>query len=202
MNCFCYYIVITNSEDGWARINYSVTFRHRHCHYFHCPYIFPSGCVASWVYSSTTFRESILSWIRRQRRRSLLSFLPKCGYSIVLINQYLHLNNAPGVCNFSNILLFILFIFYKFYHTFLWSVRNDAIHRLLDILFCTLDYSYLYYVYIIILYNSKLNCSFNILFRSLYYCFLTRIIIYNMIIFCLSSISMLNYKYFCKIYND
>ena len=134
-NVFCYYIVITNGEEGWARRNYSVTFRHRHCHYFHCPYTFPSGCVASCVYSSTTFRESILSWIRRQRRRYLLSFLPKWGYSIVLINQYSHLNNAPGVCLFFNILLFIQFIFYKFYHNFLWSVRNDTINYLLDILF-------------------------------------------------------------------
>ena len=113
-NIFCCYIVITNGEEGWARRNSSVTFIHRHSHYFHCPYTFPLGCVVSCVYSSTTFWESVSSWIIRKRRRSLMSFLPKWGYRIVLIDQYSHLNIAPGVCLFFNTLLFIQFIFISF----------------------------------------------------------------------------------------
>ena len=123
---------------------------------------------------------SILSRLRRKRRWPLLYFLLKGGYGIVPVDQYSWLNNAPGICLCLNVLFFIQFIFNMFYDSFLWSVRNYGKRCLFDILFCSLDYYYLYYVYIVILFYSILYCSFNILFWSSYYCFLARVAIYNL----------------------
>ena len=95
-NVWCY-IVITNIEEGWARQNYSVTCRPWKCHYLYCHCTYPSGGGASRVHGSKTCRASVSSQLRSQMRQSLLSFLPKGGYGILLVDQYCKLNPLQDV---------------------------------------------------------------------------------------------------------
>ena len=127
MNVFFCYIVITDGEERWVRQKSSVTCKPSQRHYFHCPCTSPSRGGASWIHGSTTRQASVFSHIRRQRRQSLLYFLPRGGYGIVPVDQYSRLENAPGIPLFLNICLFIQFIFCIFYVTFWWSVRTYGI---------------------------------------------------------------------------
>ena len=141
-----------------------------------------------------------MSRLRRRQGWSLLYFLSKVGYDIVPVDHYSWINNAPGFM-YQYIFVHSVYII-SFYDDFWWTVRRYGTHFIFDIICFSLDYSYFYYVYIFILSCSIWYCSFNILFRSSYYCFLTRIIIYDRFIFCSGLISKLKYKYLYKIYHD
>ena len=80
-----------------------------------------------------------------------------------------------------NIFLFLQFISNMFYYDFWWFIRTYGIHCLFYVIFCSLDYYYLHYVYIVIISYSRLYHSFNIPFLSSYYCFLTRSTIFFVI---------------------
>ena len=146
--------------------NSSVTCIPRQHHYSHCLCNYSSRGGASLFHGLTTRWTSVLSWLQRHMWRSIFSFLPKGGYVIVLVEQYLWINNALGVNFCLDIFLFIRFIFYKFYDAFLWSVLKYGIHFLFDIIFCLLEHSYFYYVYIFIVFYLILYCLFNILLQS------------------------------------
>ena len=65
-----------------------------------------------------------------------------------------------------------------------------GINCLFHIIFCSLEYSYLYFVCIVLVSYSRLYCSFNKTISSSGNYFLTHIIIYDLFLFCLSLISM------------
>ena len=174
--------------------------RPRKSHYFHCLCTYPSVCKASHIHGLTIRWVSILSRSRMRRWCYLLSFLPKGGYEIITVDHYSRLDNAPRLPS-RYIVVHSVYIIY-FYDDFWLSVSTYGTHCLFDMIYCSLDYSYFYYAHIFILLLSRWFCSFKILFRSSDYCFLTGIIIYDLFIFCFSLISILNYKYLCKIYHD
>ena len=100
-------------EEGWVQRNYYVTYRPSQRHGFHCHFTSPSGGGSSRVHGSTTCRVSVLSRLRRQRRRSLLSFVPKVSYSIGQVDQYSRLDNVPDVPSQYNDVhsVYILYVF-------------------------------------------------------------------------------------------
>ena len=177
---------IFSKKERWKQRNSSVTCRPRQLQYFHFLCTSISVCGVSRIHGSTILRTSISPWLMRQRHRSPLSSIPKVGYGIVTVDQYSRLENASSVPSQyivvrSVYILYALWLFliirsYLKYTLFIWYD------------FCSLDYSHLYYVYIFILSYSRLYCSFNILFLSSDYCFLARIIIYNLGFFRVRSV--------------
>ena len=85
-------------------------------HYFHCSYTFPSGGKASCVHGPTMLCASASSRLRRRRRRSLFSFIPKgvtSSYCSTIIN-----GSTTRQASCIDILLFICFKFDMFFDAF------------------------------------------------------------------------------------
>ena len=127
----------------------------------------PSEGGASHVHVLKNRRVYVSSWLRRQRRRSLASYWSTNIHGLI---------TRWASC--LNILLFIQFIFYMIFDDFWWSIRTYGIHSSFDITFCSSDYYYFYFVYIVILSYSILYCSFNIPCRSSDY-FFSRVLLYT-----------------------
>ena len=186
-------------EEGWTQKKYYVTCRPRQHHYFHCTWIYPSGGGASRFWGSTLRRAHVLSRPRRQRRRSLFPFLLKVDYVMVPVDQYLWLNNAPGILSQHIVVhsVYILYVLWWFLmiHLYLWYTLFIWYH------FCSLEYYYFDYVFIVILSYSIFYCSFNILFWSSFL-FISHAYYYKRSDnFFSISISTLKYKHWCKIYH-
>ena len=171
--CFHCYIFITNGEEGWARKNI-------------LSLVDPDSATISIVPELTIQEFSRLLFMAGQRARCQYChgsggsgggpsclYLPKEFNSLYRSTNISNstpfrmwghpcsqLNNALGVC--IHLKCFIQFIFYMFYNDFFWSVRTYGIHCLFDTIVCSLYYSNLYYVYIVIVSYSMLNEQYNI----------------------------------------
>ena len=215
MNVFFYYIVITNIEEVWSRWNSYITFIPSQRHYLHCTCTSPSGCGnLAFPYQQLSGCPSRHSSGGSGRGPFFPSFPMGVteSYQSTNIENSIpfrrwvllcsHIDNVLGVCLHLNILFFIQSIFYMYYDDFYDMFVLVVYIVYLIFLFFSLDYSCLYYVYIVLGSYSILYCSFSILFWSSDYFFRTRIAIYNPFIFCSSLISILKYKNFFKIYHD